>query len=273
MRRSFLFLFIVQTVFWCSAQSTKQSLLSPYLKSGTYSVKQADVFSFSGNQAALAGIKHFGVGAFSERKFMLQELNLFSASIAFPTESGNFGLQLHHFGNTAYNEMQAGLAYGRRLSDYVDVGLQFNYCSLKIAGYGNASTLNFEAGAIFHFTEELHGGVHLYNPTSSGLGKNKGENLAAVYSAGLGYDASENFFVSVAFEKVEDLPLNINTAIQYQFAERFFARGGVATNTGTFFLGLGFNLKSFRADAMASVHPRLGVTPGIMLIYNKPVKD
>jgi hypothetical protein len=62
---------------------------------------------------------------------MLNELNLFSASFALPTQSGNFGLQLHHFGNSVYSETQAGIAYGRKLSDYIDIGIQFNYYKMK----------------------------------------------------------------------------------------------------------------------------------------------
>ena len=236
-------------------------------------MKQADVFSFSANQAALAQIKSFSAGVFSERKFMLEELNLFSASFALPTHSGNFGFLIHHFGNSSYSETEAGLAYGRKLSDYVDVGVQFNYYRMQIASYGNASTINFEAGALFHFTDQLHGGIHLYNPTSSKLGKNKEENLPAVYSAGLGYDASEDFFVSAEIEKTENLPLNVNAALQYKFANRFIARGGVATNTSVFFFGLGFTLQNFRFDATASLHPQLGITPGLLLIYTKANKE
>lgn len=204
---------------------------------------------------------------------MLQELNLFSAAIALPTHSGNFGLQIHHYGNASYNEMQAGLAYGRKLSDNVDVGVQFNYYTLQIAGYGNAFALNFEGGAIFHFSDQLHGGIHFYNPTSSKLGKNKEENLPSVYSLGFGYDASEDFFISAEIEKTENFPLNVNATIQYKFTDRLLARGGVGSATSMYFLGLGFTWQNFRVDAMASIHPQLGITPGLLLIYTKPNND
>ena len=169
--------------------------------------------------------------------------------------------------------MQTGLAYARMLGDFVDVGAQFNYYNIRIAGYGNASAVNFDAGVIFHFTDQLHGGLHIYNPTSSKLGKNNDERLPAVFSAGLGYDASENFFVSSEIEKVEDQPVNVNVHLQYKFAERVLVRGGVASNTAVFFLGAGFIVKNFRFDATASLHPQLGVTPGLLLIYSKQVKE
>lgn len=254
-------------------QNTKQTLIPSYLKTGAYSVNQNDVFSFSANQANLAQLKTFSAGVYSERKFMLNELTMFSASAGFPTNSGNFGLQIHNYGNSSYGEMQAGLAYARKLNKSIDVGVQFNYYNLRVAGYGNAAAVSFEAGAVFHFTEQLHGGMHVYNPTSSKLGKNEEEKLPAVYSAGLGYDASEDFFVSTEIEKVEDLPLNVNASIQYKFADRFLARGGVSTASSVYFLGVGFRIQNFRFDVTASVHPQLGVTPGLLLIYTKPERN
>ena len=273
MIKFFIFFFIFHSAINGFSQSAKQSLISPYLKTGAYSHNHDDVFSYNANQAALAKTTALTAGVFSERKFMLNELNLFSAAFALPTQSGNFGLQLHHFGNSNYSEMQAGIAYGRKLSDYVDVGVQFNYYTMRISGYGNAAAINFEAGAIFHFTDQLHGGVHVYNPTSSRIGKNEEERIPAIYSAGLGYDASDNFFVSTSIEKTENEELNVIVSMQYKFADRFLARGGVATATSVFFFGAGVSLQSFRLDATASVHPQLGVTPGLMLVYTKPVKE
>jgi len=258
--------------FCCSAQTAKQSLISPYLKTGAYNHERGDVFSFNANQANLASLSSFSAGVFSERKFMLNELSLFSAAVALPTTSGNFGLQLHRFGNTSYNEMQAGLAYGRKLNDFVDLGVQFNYYTVNIAGYGKASTVNFDAAAIFHFTDQLHGGIHIYNPAPSKFGKTKEERLPAVYNTGLGFNASENFFVSAEIEKTEDLPISVNASIQYKFADRFLARGGVVSGTSVWFLGTGFIFKNCRVDATASVHPQLGLSPGLLLIYTKPVK-
>ncbi len=257
----------------CLSQTAKQSLIPPYIKSGAYSSQQGDVFSFNANQASLAKFSAFSAGVFSERRFLLNELSLFSAAFALSTQSGNFGLQVHRFGNSIYSEMQTGLAYARKLNDFIDVGVQFNYYVMQVAGYGNAGAVNFDAAAMFHFTDQLHGGVHVHNPTSSKLGKSKEERLPAVYNAGLGFDASEAFYVNAEIEKVEDLPISLNANIQYKFADRFLARGGVASGTTVFFLGAGFILKNFRVDATASVHPQLGVTPGLMFIYNKPGKE
>jgi hypothetical protein len=77
-------------------------------------------------------------------------------------------------------------AYGRKLGGKIDVGVQFNYYSFKVAGYGSASSINAEGGMIVHVTEAFNIGVHLYNPTGVSVGKNAEEKLPAIYSAGFG---------------------------------------------------------------------------------------
>ena len=248
-------------------------ILSPYLKAGTYSSLHADVFSTTGNQAALAKHSSFSMGVFGERKFMLEELNTFSGAVALPTSSGVFGLQVHQIGNAGFAQRQAGLAYAKALGKKVDVGAQFNYYNIHISGYGDASSLNVEAGAIFHFTEQLHGGLHVSNPTFSRIGKMGEEKIPSVYSFGFAFDASEQFFVGAEIEKAESKSLDVNASMQYVFTKQLLARVGVSSGSSLVFFGIGFKIQDMRIDATASLHPQLGLSPGLMLIYNKSDKQ
>jgi hypothetical protein len=238
-----------------------------YTKTNTYSSVQKDAFSFTGNQAALAGLKDFSVGIYGERRFMLADLNSYQFAIAMPTSSGNFGLQANYFGSSEFNQSRWGLAYARNLGK-IDVGAQFNYHQIKIAGYGNAFAMNFDAGAIVHISDQFQTGIHIYNPTRVSFGKNREDKLPMIYSFGLGYDASEKFFIGTEIEKVEDQPVNINTGLQYSFDEKLFARAGVSSATSLFYLGAGFLWNGFRIDVTASLHPSLGVSPGLLLVYS-----
>lgn len=253
------------------SQLKSQTFQSPvsviYTKTATYSSVQNDAFSFTGNQAALAGIKKLSAGAFSERRFMLADLSSYQFNFALPTSSGNFGLQANYFGSSSYNQSRFGLAYARNLGN-IDVGAQFNYHQIKIAGYGNAFAVNFDAGAILHVSEQFQTGIHVYNPTRVSFGKNSKEKLPVIYSFGLGYDASDKFFIGTEIEKVEDQPVNINAGLQYSFDERLFARAGISSAISVFYLGLGFSWNEFRIDATASLHSSLGITPGLLLVYS-----
>lgn len=251
-----------------TAQSLRYSIAQPYINLSAYSQQQNDALSFTGNQAALAQTKFAGVGVYGERRFMLQETSSYTLGAAFPTRLGNFGLQLNYSGFKNFNENKIGLAYARKLGKLVDVGVQFNYYGYRIPVYGNASTINFEIGAMMHLTDKLNAGVHVYNPVGGKLGKDKEEKLASVYKAGLGYDASDHFFISAEIIKEEDKPVNVIAGLQYQFAKQFFARAGFISESTTAYAGAGVGWKNLRLDISSGYHPQLGFSPGILLIMN-----
>jgi hypothetical protein len=257
------------TIICTAAQTVKTPVAAIYTRLGTYTSNYSDVFSFKNNQAALANISSFTGGLYGEKRFLLQELSLYEMSIAVPTTSGNFGLTGSYFGNNQNNETGLGFAYGRNLGSKVSVGAQFNYYSVQVAGYGSASSVNFEAGILLHINEQLHTGLHVYNPTGSNLNKGDQEKLPSIYNAGIGYEVSNRFFITAEIEKVEDKPVSVNGGMQYSFDEKLFARTGFASGSSVYYFGLGLALQSFRLDATASIHPQLGVTPGLMLIFKK----
>jgi hypothetical protein len=249
-------------------QPSRSPLSARYTSMGTYSKNVTDAFSGSSNQASLANVKYATAGVYAERRFMLKELSNFSAAIALPSKLGGFGIAARYFGAQNFNTSQLGLGYGRKLHDKIDIGLQFNYNIIRLAGYGSSGLVNFEAGALIHLTEKLHMGLHVYNPVGSKFGKLGDEKLASVYTAGLGYEVSPLVFISTDISKQEDQPVNINAGMQYVFADHFFARLGIASSTGNYFFGLGMQWKSIRLDAVSSWQGQLGFTPGLLLLFN-----
>ena len=268
MTKPFLILLFLSIHFIINGQTVRRPVAAVYTGLGAYSNNHIDVFSFSNNQASLAQMKNASAGVYGERRFMLNELSLYQFAIAVPTNAGNFGVNAGYFGFSDYNESQMGLAYARKLGNKVDIGVQFNYNGIQASGYGNSSAVNFEIGTVFHLTDKLNAGVHAYNPIGGKYGKNSEEKLASVYTVGLGYEASDKFFISTEIEKEENQPVNINAGMQYKFLPQFMARAGIATNTSNVFAGVGLFLKTFRLDIVSSYHPQLGVTPGLMLVYN-----
>jgi len=262
-------LFILSFTAEVAAQSVRQPVAVIYPSLHTYSTKWKDAFSFRANTASLAGIESFSAGAFSERRFLLEELSNYSLAMALPTSSGNFGLVADAFGSSLLRETSLGLAYGRRLGNKLDIGLRFNYVGLTTAGYGSASAVTFDGGAIVRLTEKVQVGAHVSNPVRMKLGKDGEERLPAAYSFGLGFDASDQLFVGAEIQKTEDQPVSVNAGLQYVFAERLMARGGISSATSVYYFGFGVMLKNIRVDATASFHPYLGVTPGLLLIYNR----
>ena len=267
-KASALMLMLIVPVATACGQTLRRPVAAPYISFGAYSLHHADVFSFTSNQACLAQLKNAAAGVYGERRFMMNELNTYHAAIGLPTRSGNFGLKAGYSGFSRYNETQIGLAYARNLGSKVDVGVQFNYNSIRAAGYGNATAISFEAGSVFHISEKLHTGFHVNNPVGGKFGKDQQEKLPSLYTAGFGYEASEKFFFSAEIIKEEDQPVTVNAGFQYKFISQVLARAGMSSATSSAWIGLGLYLKSFRLDVTTSYHPQLGWSPGLVLIFN-----
>lgn len=250
------------------SQTTRTSVAASYAGFSAYSHTQADVFSFVANQASLAQQKNIAAGVYGERRFMLKEMSSYSALVVVPTSTGNLGLQTNYTGFNHYNETKIGLAYARHLGTKLDIGAQFNYQAIKIPVYGNASAISFEIGTILHITEKFNAGIHINNPVGGKFGKDQQEKLPSIYTAGFGYDVSEKVLISCEIVKEEQQPVTVNAGIQYNLLPQVFARAGIASATSSMWFGIGLLLKSFRVDVTSSYHPQLGITPGLLFVFN-----
>jgi hypothetical protein len=266
--RFFIGILFFFTSFSVFPQIVRKPVSAAYLATGAYSKEHVDVFSFLTNQAALAEIKNISIGVFAERRFLLNELNSYTAAIAMPTSTGNFGLKTSYYGFSSYNETQIGLAYGRKLGSKIDMGAQFDYSGTTIPGYGNASALSFEIGMLMHITDKLHAGIQVNNPAGGKFGKAQQEKLSSVYSFGFGYEASDKFLFSIQTEKEEDQPVNVNAGMEYDFLPQLKARAGISSATSTMWFGAGLSWKNIRVDITSSYHPVLGISPGLLFVFN-----
>ncbi|MDQ6903265.1 MAG: hypothetical protein M3139_09675, partial [Bacteroidota bacterium] len=90
----------------------------------------------------------------------------------------------------------------------------------------------------------------------------------SVYKFGIGYEASEDLLISAEIVKQEDLPININAGVQYNFQKQFFVRVGIASENESPYAGAGVSWSNIRVDISASYHPQLGFSPGLLVIVN-----
>jgi hypothetical protein len=250
-------------------QVTVQPVAARYLSLGAYSNQFNDVFGAKANAASLSTLKQGGIGVYGERRFNLEQLNMYSLSAALPTSSGTFGLQGNYFGFSQSNQTQLSLAYGRKIVETVEIGAAFHYHTISQAGiYGSSSAITGSLGMLLHLSPKITAGLNAYNPFRASWSKGEEERLPSRYTFGMGYDASEKFFVTGELEKEENQPVNVNLGIHYQLIDQLFIRGGISSQTSSYFAGLGLQLSGFRLDVATSFHPQLGVSPGVLLLYN-----
>jgi hypothetical protein len=256
----------VQLVFcaWLKAQVVRPIVRLPYPGLCTYSRYQTDVFSFIGNQAALADIEKPMFGLYGERRFLLDEMGMYQLAAAFPAGRGVFGLSATYSGFSGFNEALGGMAYAHRLGKNASLGLQVSHYSCRVPGIAQVGTIQVEAGGLIRVTPGLSLGLQFVNP-AGGIPMKSGEKLPVVFRLGFGYDASEKFFVGGELVKEENQPLCLMTGFQYHIDRRFYARAGFSTSNTIGFLGFGWSWNGWRMDASASHHPYLGITPGLMM--------
>lgn len=248
-------------------QTVSLPVASKYLGVFAYSEKQSDVFAARVNPASLAGLTQSAAGVYGEKRFGLQDLNMFNGAIGLVTRSGTIGVNASYFGFDQQNQTQLSLSYGRKIAKVVDVGASFHYLQLSQAGiYGSASAITGSLGILMHVGNRVQVGANAYNPFRTSWNNNKEEYIPSRYSFGIGMDVSDKIFVGTEINKEENLPVDVQAGIHYSFLPQFFIRGGIATQTSSYFAALGFNLPAFRIDIAASYHQQLGWSPGVLFI-------
>jgi hypothetical protein len=256
-----MFVSIVCTT--CSVLSYAQNLWLSAEKQqypGTYSRHFQQVFTAMQNQAALAYISVPSAGINAERRFMLKALSLYTAVVTLPVSPGAFAFNVQQAGYSAYRQQQLGIAYGRQLGNKLSIGMQIDYLSNTIQQYGSTNTVTFELGCLLHITPQLHAGVHLFNPVNRKLGD---EPLSVIYTAGIGYEVSEDFLVSVVVVQENDVSSVTKVMCEYRIIPQLSLQLGTSpTNAAA-----SFTLGRMRIFFAASHHPQLGFTPNTSIIW------
>lgn len=264
-------------IIYMAMPTRSQAIHSPldimHASFGTYNKDFNNVFSFSNNQAILSGVKNFSAGVEATRKFLIPELDKLAMALSFPILTGGVGFEVVHFGFADYSESRLGLAYGKRLGKIIDLGIGFDYQFIQIAGYGKASVPYLEASILMHPSDRVTAGIQVFNPSGGNIGKGLNEKLAFAYRFGIGYEVSPELSTSFEIVKVEQMPINIRTDLEYIFAKQFFACLGIETAWMTPFASVGLQWNNLKIGLTSSYHLQLGFTPSLILAFQPPLTD
>ncbi|HVG15824.1 MAG TPA: hypothetical protein VM935_12715 [Chitinophagaceae bacterium] len=239
-----------------------------FLKSDGY-LKNTGPFSSIGNTASIAKCTRFSAGAYGAHPYAGSGLQAFAIGLAIPAGKSGFHFRLSQLNNDSFAEFKAGIGYARSLSRKWDIGIAFNYFSIALQGYGSSGAVAIDAGVVYHLSEGLRLGVQIGNPTRASFPKMEHEKLASSYGAGVGYDLSDKLFITAQIEKPTSTPISLLASIEYKFTDKLLAKGGLTTTDGGYFFGTGVHLQNIRLDALVSFHSRLGITPALVITYQK----
>ena len=228
------------------------------------SVTLTDLWSIYHNQAGLGYLENISIGAFHQLGY-IKEQNIQGITFALPTKTGTIGASYSYYGFSQYNEMQAGLAYGKTFSDYFAVGLQLNYLYSHIAGnYGTVESVNFEIGLLSKPIDNLLIGAHVYNPSKSKMGD---EEIPTIFNLGVSYLFSDKVLFAIGTEKDLEHDAIFKAGLDYKLIEYVSLQAGISTNPTKYSFGIGFHYINIDAHVGFINHQTLGFTPSFSLNY------
>lgn len=231
-----------------------------------YSNKQHDINSFTANQAILAKKIYPGISMIGERRFMMDENSVYTATGVLATSVGGFGFRLVHAGGSLYREDAFGLAYAHELGK-LSMGVQFNYMIQGFKGYQSANSWNAEFALLLQINKGLNTGIQISNPSGFFKSELKFVGSPSFFHWGIGFDVSEQFYVGAALIKSPYRAVHMLANFQYQFGGKFIARAGLQSETGSLIAGAGLKWGNLRIDLTVNQHPQLGISPGLILMY------
>ncbi len=238
------------------------------LAMGDASVTFRDINSAFSNQAGLAFLDGMSFTAFGEQRFLLAELGSYSAALAYPTNSGTFGLALNYFGYENFNEQKIGLAYARKLFEGVAIGAQVDYLGTRIPEYGSTGKVTFELGVQADLLENFIVGAHIFSPIRTQLTDDEIDVIPTQLNVGIAYLPTEKVTLIAELEKDFDYTASFKGGIEYQLVDELSLRVGVGTNPTQNGFGIGIHLGNLDIDIAAAYHQMLGFTPGASVSYN-----
>lgn len=252
----------------CSAQSPGLPDLEEGTGLGAYSRSHFTLLSTRTNLAAMSCLKNPSLGFYGERQYLLGELNQFILLAGIPSGPGSFGLNFLFSGFSGYQETNLGLIYARSLGNKIDAGSRLSYHRKKLSGgYGRVFSMQADFGLRLHFSESLVAGIQFFNPARGLNRKRKPETTPFACTFGLGFEPSPKFYGSLEIKKAEGQPAHVIGAIRYSFIPALAVQGGFSTAQASGWVGADLKISDFRVGLITRFHPSLGMTPGIMLLY------
>ncbi len=219
------------------------------------------------NQAVLAWQDNYWVGVHHENRYLVKELGLSAIAGIIPTSTGNFGVNLSHFGYSQFNVTRACIAYGMKFSDKFSAGVGLNLHHLQIAGdYENKNAYTVEGGLMYMPISKLTIGAYVFNPTRSSLDEQ--QSMPPILGLGVSYFASEKIMLALQIDDNTETKPAIRGGVEYSPIKSIAVRLGYSSeNPQGLTVGFGWSIKQVQVDLSFGYHSVLGYTPQLSVSY------
>lgn len=259
-------LFVLIFLTAANIQAQVQDAATPF--SGMADV---DCASFSpwcvfSNQAGISRTDRIAVGVSYRQVLGLHELSTKSLFALLPTRWGVPAITYSHFGYEKYNEQLIGLAYGRRLGRFLNIGVKIDYLYSFVAKQPQVrQAFFFETGILIALPENILCGLHVYNPGDiARLTAPKQLYVAETYTIAVSWQPDSMFLLAMQSDRIDGVwYFSVGTAFTYNNLLTF--RGGLKNRYNKIYAGVGCLLDFMELTLDYNIHPQRGNTLGISL--------
>ena len=220
------------------------------------------------NPAGLALTPAPGAVVSAEQRFGLSDLTFLNAAVAHPLGgSGGVALSLSAFSLDVYAEQRFGLAYGYRLNDRLQIGVELTTFSSQAEAYESYFDLTGGLGVRYLVSEEITLGARLFSPVRVTQGEGE-DFLPQLLALGGSYRFSDQLSLNAEVHQDVEYPARFRFGLEYLPVESLAIRLGLATAAAELSFGLGYTvLDNVRLAFSGSYHEQLGWSPTFGVRY------
>ncbi|MFN5092052.1 MAG: hypothetical protein ACK5EW_02200 [Bacteroidota bacterium] len=219
------------------------------------------------NFSSIANESHTSYMVYAQAPFGIMDIRDAGIGIFTKLGLGNAGLNYSNYGNSNFSRQQVKLGYAMKLSEKFNASMQIGLSNTRIAGgYGHASTVLSQVGMTYYVRKGWSWALNGCVPASLLLNE---EDIPARIQLGTSYTFGKTFamFASCTASSSAVERIHYSFGAEYIPHEQLFVRAGMNTFWQTWSFGIGTSFKSWKFDASAVIHPQLGTTPQIGLVY------
>lgn len=230
------------------------------------------VWAVNYNVATIAQINTPIISVNHNNRYMLKQLSENNMAAVFPTQKGVFGLYASRFGYTNFNENYFNIAYAKKLSNKIFVGIGVSYYIAYNAAITDKISVPLPLISVqYQHFSKLQVALSATNPINNYLSLLK--KHTANYLLGVNYTISDNIIVLGSIFINSNQRAVYVTGAQMPINSKFFIRSGIAISASMFSdferfcFGIGYKFKSIHTDMAFLNHPQLGYSPSISISY------
>ena len=251
-----------------TAQSLNQTLSITPFSTVHQSIERNTAFDVFTNPATIVNTKMFMIGVCSEQRFGQKDIISADVAAVLPTKNDAWALPIHIDKAGTFTNNTPALVYARKISSNIALGVQFGYNMQSVEKYGSQQQIDTKLGLIIKLTNQLQTGATIHNPQF--WFKKETQIISRPVSVAwqVAYEPNESFLLQTIIQKQQNQAVQVIAGAYYRCHKYVEVAAGINSEGNQFWGSSSFILKNFRLGITTHIHPQLGITPGLMIMYN-----